>query len=332
MASPDSATARRRFARLAAVTVLAFGLLAPALAEAATKTADDAPSAAAALDATTLVSDAGEIVTPAARDAVLGDAVVSTVAEPSEGSGDIADADLPDLDVQVRADLDVPALGAFSIIGTDNRSRVSNTTAYPYRAVARITSDIGQCTGWLINDDTLATAGHCVHTGGTSGRWAARTSVSVVPGQNGWYRPYGTCGARSLHSVLGWTRDDSWHYDYGVIKLNCTIGNTVGWFGYEWTSSSLTGASTTVSGYPGDKPADQWRSYDYVRSTWSRKLFYNNDTVGGVSGAPVYRYKNGVGPYSMAVHAYGTSPGYANNSGTRITENVFDNFAYWKAL
>lgn len=79
-------------------------------------------------------------------------------------------------------------------------------------------------------------------------------------------------------------------YDYGSLKLNCTVGNTVGWFGFWWQSASLAGYSTTIQGYPGDKPfGQQWRGDNVTRTvavSQDRQVFYQNDTAGGMSGSP----------------------------------------------
>jgi glutamyl endopeptidase len=244
---------------------------------------------------------------------------------PFEGSGKVADA--TGVDTMEKAfDGVAPAFTPLpeSIIGPDNRFQIDPTTVYPYRATVRITSSVGQCTGWMISRDTVATAGHCVH----NGAWA--TSVTVAPGQNGLVRPYGTCGARRLHSVVGWTRDRSSDYDYAAIKLNCTIGSTVGWYGMRWTTASLNGVISHTNGYGGDKGGQLWASVGTVRSSLARRLHYTNDTVGGNSGGPVYDYVNGAGPYGIAVHTNGTGDGLTN-SGTRITEPVYNNYVAWAA-
>jgi glutamyl endopeptidase len=215
-------------------------------------------------------------------------------------------------------------VGIQSVIGADSRYQITGTTAYPYSAIVHITSSIGGCTGWLIGPDTVATAGHCVYGGG----WA--TNVTVYPGRNGSSTPYGSCGYRTLYTVNGWVNSSSPEYDYGAIKLNCTIGNSTGWFGFRWQSADLTGQASYISGYPGDKPyGTQWRSNDSVRITEARRLFYANDTYGGHSGSPVWNDGASCSPCGIAIHAYGVgSNGY--NGGTRITQEVFNNLLSWK--
>lgn len=223
-----------------------------------------------------------------------------------------------------------------TIINPDSRLLVSATTSFPWRAIALVTFTGGRCTGWFIGKDTVATAGHCVHSGGASGTW--KTNVRVYPGRNGSASPYGFCTAKRLHSVSGWISSKDEQYDYGAIKLNCNVGNTTGWFGIWWQAASLNGLPITVSGYPGDKPLTQWRATGSVVATQARQVFYKNDTFDGQSGAPVFQNRPAgsnfcVGQCSMAIHAYGLhggSPHNANNHGTRIVQAVFNNFVTWR--
>lgn len=222
--------------------------------------------------------------------------------------------------------------GQESIIGADTRVLVNPTTTYPARATVLITFSAGRCTGWLINRNTVVTAGHCVHQG-QGGSFYPTASFRVYPGRNGGASPYGSCSARWLATVNGWTQSSDDRYDYGAIKLNCSIGNTTGWYGYFTTGSSLTGLPTIINGYPGDKPLTQWRANDLVRVTQARRVFYQNDTIGGMSGSPVYYNRGGCGICSMAIHAYGTyngPPFSTNNHGTRITQDVFNNLTSWR--
>ena len=235
--------------------------------------------------------------------------------------------------------------GIESIIGVDTRIRVSNTTYYPARRVVLITNETDgfYCSGWLISKNTVATAGHCVHTGGSSGHWHTVAGYKVYAGRNGTSAPYGYCTAKTLYSVTGWTGSANQEYDYAAIKLNCTVGTTVGWFGFYWQTASLTNHPSIVPGYPGDKTGTllytQWWGSDVIRYTTTRQLFYNNDTYGGMSGSPVWEDKiasplpGSLGAYGMAIHGYGPygSPPYSYyNRGRRIDQAAFNNLVTWK--
>jgi glutamyl endopeptidase len=224
-------------------------------------------------------------------------------------------------------------LGINSIVPPDQRWQPGSTTTFPHSAVVQITvNGSAHCSGWLYGADIVATAGHCVHTGGSGGSWYS--GIEVWPGRNGGYAPYGSCGATSLYSVVGWATSGNEAYDYGAIKLNCSVGNSTGWFGYWWQSDSLAGYSTRICGYPGDKPNTQWCSDDQVRVSQSLQVFYWNDTVGGMSGSAVYQDRSGCGWCAMAIHAYGFPhngwPHDSYNHGTRITEARFNNLWIWK--
>lgn len=229
-------------------------------------------------------------------------------------------------------DTPVPAIDGSStesIIGSDSRYQIGGTTTFPYRAIVQITFNQGagsyMCTGWMIGNNTVATAGHCVFD---NGAWAS--NVRVYPGRNGNSTPYGSCTARTLYSVTGWTQSKDTNYDYGAIKLNCTVGNSTGWFGFRWTSSSMNGQASYLSGYPGDKSyGTQWRADDSIRLSYTRLLYYANDTYGGMSGAPVWNSNSGCNTCGISIHTNGTD-GTSYNHGTRITQDVFNNLINWR--
>ncbi|MBN8487483.1 MAG: trypsin-like peptidase domain-containing protein [Burkholderiales bacterium] len=228
-------------------------------------------------------------------------------------------------------------LGPASVLGADRRFRVyPQESGYPYRAIGLLTFTQGgssyTCTGWLISADTVATAGHCVHSGGTGGVWS--TGMRFYPGRNAGSAPFGSCTAKRLNSVTGWTRNADENYDYGAVKLNCTVGNTTGWLGRWWTTGNQANLPIAIVGYPGDKPsATQWGSAGRVAASESRKTRYLLDTAGGQSGAPVIQ-ADGTGPggcegdCGIAIHAYGAD-GLGRNSATRLTETVNANLVNW---
>jgi len=294
----------------------------------------------------TPVSSDGSVAAPTEAGASAGGG--STSAGPSAGARTVTELGLiaegAFFDAESRAEfrrlsalpdggergLRVGESGAEVILGMDTRER-NYTTTYPSRAKVLITFTGGRCSGTMIGPNTVSTAGHCVHTGGAGGAWRPLASFRVYPGRDGGLSPYGVCTARALYSVAGWTNSANEEYDYGAIKLTCTIGNTVGWFGMTTTTPTLF--PSLVGGYPGDKPLTQWQGSDRVRAVSTRQAFYLNDTFGGMSGSAVWHDANG--PYMFGIHAYGTH-GAGNhaiyNHGVRLVTAIFNNLVAWKNI
>ncbi|WP_440948148.1 trypsin-like serine peptidase [Methanosarcina sp. T3] len=218
------------------------------------------------------------------------------------------------------------------VIGQDDRVQITNTTAFPWRAVCslKITAKDGSRwigTGWLVGPRTVITAGHVVYMHSRGG-WAR--SIEVIPGRNGSVRPYESCTSSYFHSVKGWTKKKKRSHDYGAIILpsSCQYGTRLGYFGYaNLNRSSLKGLKVNLSGYPGDKPSGtQWWHARRIKWVTVRTIVYNIDTAGGQSGSPVWWLTNGK-RYAVGIHTNGSPSG---NSATRITKPVFDNIKQWK--
>jgi glutamyl endopeptidase len=300
-----------------------------------------AATPAIAASGNTAVSDDGtETVAPNYAASSRGVSSFEGLGTPRAGAAESKE----ELERLLRAKPMTAPSGVESIIGADNRFLINPTTSFPARAVVLITFDppgpgTSRCTGWLIGPRTVITAGHCL-AARASGVFYPRTTYRIYPGRNGAASPFGVCTAASLHTVSGWIgAGGNEQFDYGAINLNCTIGNTTGWFGWWWQAASLTGLLTRVSGYPGDKPLTQWQSIDRVRVTQTNQIFYQNDTVGGNSGGPVWQNRGSTaafcqGACGMAIHAYGlhgAAPQSTNNHGTRITQARHNNFCSWRA-
>lgn len=210
-----------------------------------------------------------------------------------------------------------------SLIGDDNRTRITATTTYPYSAICHLlihwkdgTTSVG--TAWMFWEDVAITAGHCVYSADNGG-WAE--SIEVRPGANGSSSPYGVVYSTTIHTSTNWIEDSNWEYDYGVIELSDDIGNSTGWFGTSWTIWSLKGTDVTITGYPGEYYRQMWTMSGEITKSATRKVYYNAiDTTGGQSGSPIYDADY----YVVGIHAY--SAGSYGNSGTRITSSLFDFF------
>lgn len=234
-----------------------------------------------------------------------------------------------------------PTASPESVIGTDGRTQVTDTTAYPARAIGQI--EFVQkglsyiCTGWLIDKNSILTSGHCSFDpdGGTGD---IIESATFAAGRNGAVDTYGSCSVYQVMAPLAWRQDGDAKSDWSVMQLGtgptttCDIGDSVGWFGISWVAGAdaLTGAAATVQGYPGDQEfGTQWTMSGTISKSTKQMVFYKMDTAGGQSGSPVFDPAGtacGGFPCGMAVHSYGVglpNAGQRNNAGPRITKARF---------
>jgi len=227
------------------------------------------------------------------------------------------------------------------VIGTDDRYQLTATTTHPYSTVVEIQlpGSLGKCSGWMYASNMVATAGHCVYdkTAVTNGTFDI-TGMTVWPGRNGSSTPYGACGVVKSYVPAGWTsgqtstQPGNEAFDYGALKLNCTVGNQTGLLSYGVTPT--VGYSTRLCGYPSDKTVDtMWCSDDQVRAADAYQVFYSNDTATRMSGSPVMEWTgtawNAVAIHTMSVHGTAYNH-YTYNHGTRITSTVASDLATWQ--
>jgi predicted chitinase/V8-like Glu-specific endopeptidase len=270
---------------------------------------------------------------------------VATQTEPETGTGaTVADANISQEDLQSLseakssyaqyemgdASVTPETFVPFSVIEPDTRVAVTDTTAFPARAIVQIlletrTGSQLLCSGTMISKDTVLTAAHCIHSGTTSGQ--PYKNFRVTPGRNLGAAPFGRCLGRAAFVLAGWTAsltaDESRSYDLGAIKLDCDVGNATGWLGVRTLGDDEVGLGTTVEGYSADRPPTgrQWISEDKLGILWEFKGFYKNDTFGGTSGAGVF--VTGTKDTLIGVHTNGLhgneEPWKTYNAFTRIT-------------
>ncbi len=238
-----------------------------------------------------------------------------------------------------------------TVIGEDERARILETAAAPWRMICNLRFQgplsAGVGTGWLVGPTTVLTAGHCVHDPRIGG-WA--TQITVTPGLNRDRRPHGQVIARRFSSTQSWIADQNEDHDLGVIHLDAdatpvdrdsaALGDALGFFGLAVRSDAdLAGSFIHVAGYPGELARgfgkEMWGHRSRVTAVTERRVFYDVDTTAGQSGGPAFTIEDDPArPTAVAIHAYGTGGtpahlGIIANSAPRITTEVFDMIERW---
>lgn len=232
-------------------------------------------------------------------------------------------------------------VGLESVIEEDTRQRILDTELLPWRMICALRmfapgggGAIG--TGWLAGPRTIVTAGHCVHHMTFFGGWAERIEVSA--GRDGAEFPFNTVSTTRFSSVDKWVADADPDFDIGCIHLDQPLGKAAGWFAIaSLPHDELMSHMVNISGYPSDRGAgtEQYFQKNRILNVGERRIFYDVDTAGGQSGAPVWIQENGDDPpLVVGIHAYGTGGtpfdlGITANSAPRIIPEVFDQITAW---
>ncbi|KAF7511346.1 hypothetical protein GJ744_004911 [Endocarpon pusillum] len=225
-----------------------------------------------------------------------------------------------------------------SVIGEDSRKKVNKKDFMPggkYRSIVKLflrfagqdkNAPWAMGTGWLINNDTIVTAGHCSYD--HSHNLGRLTHVKAYIGYYGKasindsknYAVQFRTGKR-VAIPEGWLAgEDNEPRDVSFIQVDRPY---TGIKPIKYQPTPLTGNKVIlgVVGYPGDlmnpkskeKGAFMYEMYDAttfdISKTKNKMLQYKVDTYGGNSGSPVIRQPDMA---SVGVHVLGGNPNSAS--------------------
>jgi V8-like Glu-specific endopeptidase len=224
-----------------------------------------------------------------------------------------------------------------SVKYADDRVRVENTTAYPYRSATRLFARYGDsgsiCSGSIVGPYHVLTAAHCVY-GGENGH---ADEVRVAPAATNGSTPFGTVGVGETYLYTEWVNEQTPRSDIALLTLNASMGNVTGWMGmaYADPDDGLYGERLYTAGFPGDKCQSNYvGSCPMYRTNASGSYaeafihYHRIDLKGGQSGSAAWVREEGV-PYTVSVNAYSTLGDDTDNFGTRITERRLADFRSW---
>ena len=145
-----------------------------------------------------------------------------------------------------------------------------------------------EATGFLVADDLVLTAAHCVqqYTNG----YGNATSIYFYPGYDAVGSYPASSKAHAYYVSIGWGESMNSEYDWALLKLSIPVGSKVGIIPCR-VESSMTGKNVMVIGYP------EWDHIDV-----------GNGRIQGVSEGKVVE-DNGVLMRTQAEGRLGTSGG-----------------------
>ncbi len=218
-----------------------------------------------------------------------------------------------------------------SVIGSDDRDRIEDTTAFPFSAIAYLELEafdhdvVGSCTATFIGPDALLTAAHCLWD--FDGKNWVEEHIRVVPGKDGAFEPFGFQYASDWWVPDAYVETGLDEWDWGIIKLpNDALTLDTGWLTMAVLDTDILSApdfEPAIAGYPANKPfASMWAMTRPAFLTVGEFILsYDIDTAPGQSGSAIWSAR--AGPYLGKVVGIHTQGG-AVNSGSRIDQELLD--------
>lgn len=161
-----------------------------------------------------------------------------------------------------------------AIFGQDDR-RILRSSDYPWRAIGRVLSDGGSCTGSLIGDDLVLTARHCVMK-----QNLVFENLRFVADSDG----VGELSSRATWVTAG-------NEDWALFRLHSPIGKKLGSFGIRIMDYSRTDdkkGSLLVAAFSGDRSGMTAHYNCHPEALLSpSRLGTSCDFASGADGGPV---------------------------------------------
>ncbi|MGK2965034.1 MAG: trypsin-like serine peptidase [Tepidiformaceae bacterium] len=225
-------------------------------------------------------------------------------------------------------------VGAQSVLGNDERIRITETDNWPFSAVTYLGiylypwSEVpdADCSGTLVGPDVILTAAHCLYD--PESGWVA--NVVAVPGYDSGYEPFGFQFAENVWVPDNWILSDGdplW--DWGIVKLpNSELADEAGWMRVLLaTTQTLQHAEffPVIAGYPGDKPlGEMWAGVqNSFLNVFPAYLNYSVDTWWGQSGSAIWSLNTDEWFFGYVVGVHVRTE-FTHNVGSRIDGFIID--------
>jgi V8-like Glu-specific endopeptidase len=184
-----------------------------------------------------------------------------------------------------------PPPQASIIFGSDRRTRVANTTVFPWSTIGQVQAVFGfmvlEGTGVMIGKNTVLTSAHVVYDPALGG-WA--DAIDFIPGLNGSSEPFGRVEVIRRSALPAWVERGDESADIAVLGLNSMVGDETGFMQISMPSASfVNGLALLSAGYPADLNHDfQYFAPGPGLGVENGFLLEQIDTEPGQSGSPIW--------------------------------------------
>lgn len=178
----------------------------------------------------------------------------------------------------------------------------------------------------VVAPNILLTAGHCVFSGGN---WSQNVAFypsypSRSPSDHAYKFSYSYIAAWTA-----WTQNGNRAYDYGLVWIDNSPGQILGWLGLLWNAST-SGRSWDAVGYPATpNPPFTGQAMDeaigtFASSTYSGVIGLNNDNMEhGSSGGPwITNFNGSPREYANGLQSFHVHDGDFTEYGPYFTADV----------